>query len=180
MPSWVLRFEHVGYLCLWGLSCFFGCGGAVGQITEVYTQIFSIPKTADQEAWPKMLQWKLIVGQTNSPFYVQFFWWLRGFWDCQVKGDANPMYSTQWLLCRNDEVKALVNPVDLGWNYQPPVDVFREGHQQSSAKQLGIVLLMTVFRTDKQMYRVRQQAAEEERRIKALSLFGWTVNDLEI
>ena len=52
------------------------------------------------------------------------------------------------------------------------MDVFREGHQQSSAKQLGIVLLMTVFRTDKQMYRVRQQAAEEERRIKALALFG--------
>ena len=46
------------------------CGGGVGQ---AYTQIFSIRKTADQEVWPKMLQWKLIVGQANSTFYVHFF-----------------------------------------------------------------------------------------------------------
>ncbi len=70
-------FEHVGYLCLWVCLavalCAWVCGGGVG---EAYTQIFSIRKTADQEVWPKMLQWKLIVGQANSTFYVHFFWWL--------------------------------------------------------------------------------------------------------
>lgn len=181
MPSWVLRFEHVGCLCLWVFSCFFGCGGGVGQLTEAYTQIFSIPKTADQEAWPKMLQWKLIVGQTNSLSMCNFFDGIAASEiarlrvmriPCTRPNDfyAEMMRSKPWWILW----------IYMGWNYQPPVDVFREGHQQSSAKQLGIVLLMTVFRTDKQMYRVRQQAAEEERRIKALALFGWTVNDLEI
>ena len=92
------------------------------------------------------------------------------FYSFQAAGDANPVYPTQWFLCGNDAVqtRGCCIGIVLCWLFTAVVCRKQFGHENhSNSRSLQVSPLL---RPDKQMYRVRQQAAEEERRIKVATV----------